>query len=72
MMQEIGYTALIEQKKMHHEIEAKIYEFKKKIQSDKPALSVSVTNELKNWFNNHILVEDKKYVELYKRIKTPK
>jgi hemerythrin len=67
MMQDIGYAALMDQKKMHSDVEDKIENFKEKILMDKPVLSMTVINELKSWFDNHILIEDKKYVELYKR-----
>ncbi len=69
MMQDIGYAALEDQKKMHSAIEDKIEGFKKNILMGRPVVSMAVTNELKSWFTDHILKEDKKYVELYKRIK---
>jgi hemerythrin len=72
MMQDIGYSALIEQKKMHSDIENKIENFKEKILLNDPVLSMEVINEIKSWFIYHIQVEDKKYVELYKRVKSKK
>jgi hemerythrin len=65
-MQNIGYPALTEQKKLHAEIGKKSENFRYKVMDDKPIVSMSITNEIKSWFKNHILVEDKKYVELYK------
>lgn len=69
LMQDIGYEALIDQKKMHSDIEDKIENFKDKIIMDKLVLSKAITNELKSLFDSHILIEDKKYVDLYKRVK---
>jgi hemerythrin len=28
-------------------------------------MSISVTNDLKDWLKNHIMVEDKKYADAY-------
>ncbi|MCK9171444.1 MAG: bacteriohemerythrin [Treponema sp.] len=72
MMQDIGYSALIEQKKMHSDIENRIEKFKQTILLNKPVLSMEVINEIKSWFTYHIQIEDKKYVELYKRVKSKK
>ncbi|MFA6855800.1 MAG: bacteriohemerythrin [Treponema sp.] len=68
MMQDIGYTALIEQKKMHLDVENRIENFKEKILLNKPVLSMEVINEIKSWFIDHVQIEDRKYVELYKRV----
>jgi hemerythrin len=72
MMQDIGYAALIEQKKLHLEIENKIEKFKEFFLLNKPVLSMEVINEIKSWFIYHIQIEDKKYIELYKRVKSKK
>jgi hemerythrin-like metal-binding protein len=72
MMQDIGYAALIDQKKMHRDIENRIENFKEKILLDKPVLSMEVVNEIKSWFIYHIQIEDRKYVELYKRVRPKK
>lgn len=65
MMESIGYSELDEQKKMHELITVKMKEYKRKIESKELLLSITVTNELKDWLKNHILVEDKKYVKPY-------
>jgi hemerythrin len=67
MMSGMGYEALADQMRLHAEIGEKIRQFRKKISEDKPIVSMAVTNEFKDWFKNHILGEDKKYVELYKK-----
>ena len=72
MMQDIGYTALIEQKKMHLDVENRIENFKEKILLNKPVLSMEVINEIKSWFIDHVQIEDRKYVELYKRVMSKK
>ena len=65
LMEELGYPALSEQKMMHNEIKEKIKSFKTKLEKGEHLLSISLTNELKSWFKNHILIEDKKYADRY-------
>jgi hemerythrin-like metal-binding protein len=65
LMNRIGYPAVDEQKAMHREIAEKILQFKKTIDADKPLVSMTVTHEFKDWFKHHILLEDKKYAQLY-------
>jgi hemerythrin-like metal-binding protein len=72
LMQDIGYSALIDQKKMHSDIENRIENFKEKFLINKPVVSKDVINEVKSWFIYHIQIEDKKYVALYKHVKTNK
>lgn len=64
-MESIGYGELQSQKEMHKALTEKMTGFKTKIVNGEQLLSVSVTNELKDWLNNHIKVEDKKYAEFY-------
>ena len=56
MMESIGYSELDEQKKMHELITVKMKEYKRKIESKELLLSMTVTNEMKEWLKNHILV----------------
>jgi len=70
LMQNIGYPSLNDQKKLHTELYRTIESLRDKIARDEPVVPKTVTKELKNWFNYHLLIEDKKYVELYNRIKT--
>lgn len=69
LMKSIGYPHINEQKAMHRNIVDKILEFKKKINNGKLVVSSVVTIELKQWLRDHILIEDKKYAELYKTMK---
>jgi hemerythrin len=70
LMQNIGYPALNDQKRHHTELYKKIEDLRDKIALNEPVVPKIITKELKKWFNYHILIEDKKYVELYKRVKT--
>ncbi len=69
LMSTIGYPALQDQKMLHKEIAKKIENFREKIAADKEVVSMVITNEFKSWFKTHILIEDKKYVDMYKKIK---
>lgn len=48
-------------KKEHEELTKKVEEINEKIASGKMVISSSVLTFLKDWLNNHILVEDKGY-----------
>ncbi len=64
-MERIGYPKLDEQKALHRDIAAKISTFREKVERGQPLMSLSVTNEFKAWFREHILIEDKKISEYY-------
>ena len=64
-MESIGFSELENQKSMHKALTEKMIGFKNRIVNSESLMSVSVTNELKDWLNNHIKVEDKKYAEFY-------
>ncbi len=68
-MASINYTNIDEQKRMHKNIITTLEDFRKTIISDKTITSMSLTNEMKKWFKEHILVEDKKYAEFLKQKK---
>jgi hemerythrin-like metal-binding domain len=70
MMQIIGYSALREQQKEHAEIGAVVEHLRKDIRSGNIIISQHIINKLRILFAQHILFEDKKYVEQYKRAKT--
>ncbi|MCK9171376.1 MAG: bacteriohemerythrin [Treponema sp.] len=72
MMHIIGYPALDNQQKQHAEIGARIEHFRKDIREDNIIITRSVVNKLRKIFVQHILIEDKKYVELYNRVKANK
>lgn len=64
-MTRIGYPAIDEQKSMHKEIANRIMQYKATIEEEKPLVSMTVTHEFKEWFKQHILVEDKKFAQMY-------
>jgi hemerythrin-like metal-binding protein len=72
MMQIIGYPALYDQQKQHAEIGAEIEHFRKDIREDNIIVTGSIIKKFRSVFVQHILIEDKKYVELYNRVKTSK
>lgn len=60
-MQRAGYPAFPEHKREHENFTNKVLAFKTDFDSGKTAMTVSITSFLKNWLNDHILVNDKKY-----------
>jgi len=68
LMASIGYHELNQQKQMHKEITDKIIRFKQRLDAGNLVISTAVTSELKSWFKEHIMIEDKKYAEKYFQI----
>ena len=68
-MASISYAKIDEQKRMHKDIITTLEDFRKTINSDKTITSMSLTNEMKKWLKEHILVEDKKYADYLKQKK---
>ena len=68
-MEKMKFPHLSEQKKMHQEIITMLTSFKNDIENKKTIISMAVTNEMKKWFKEHILIEDMKYAEYYKKMK---
>lgn len=64
-MGKIGYPRISEQRQMHIDIVNLLKKFKRDILDDKVIVSTGVTRELKRWFNEHILVEDKAYADFF-------
>ena len=66
-MEKIKFPHLNDQKKMHRDIIAILTQYKADIANNKNILSLTITTELKKWFKEHILVEDMKYAEYFKK-----
>lgn len=67
LMMSIGYPHINDQKEMHNKITEKMKYFKNRIDEGILVVSTSITNEMKLWLKDHIMVEDKKYAVLYKK-----
>jgi len=67
LMQNIGYPALSEQKKLHAEMSKKFEDFRVRIVRDEPVVPEQLAAEMKKWFKKYILAEDKKFAEIYKQ-----
>lgn len=68
-MSKMKYPKINEQKIMHEEIISSLMKFKDSLKSNKTITSMEITNELKKWFKDHIMVEDMKYAEFFKKTK---
>lgn len=62
-----NYKEKEEHKKVHQSFIAEMEKFKTGFDSGKITLSLEVFNFLKNWLDQHILGEDKKYVDCFKQ-----
>jgi len=67
-MANIGYPGLTAQKAMHNKIKRRIEAFQREIQKGRFVVSTTVTTEMKNWFRDHILLEDKGYGDYYREV----
>ncbi len=61
LMASQNYPGCPHQQKEHQAFIQKAQEFKQSALQGQIALSVPVSNYLKDWLTNHILIEDKKY-----------
>lgn len=68
-MAKMNFGNIKEQQKMHKEIISTLEKFKSDLNSKKLITSTALTNELKNWFKMHILVEDMKYADHFRKMK---
>lgn len=63
LMEKGSYPELAEHKKIHAAFVSKVAEFKEGLENGKLALSLDLMNFLKDWLLNHIMKEDRKYME---------
>lgn len=61
LMQQYGYPNFPGHKKLHDELTSRVVELNEKIKSGQVVTAVSVGNFLKDWLQNHIMIEDMKY-----------
>lgn len=61
LLEKYNYPNLAAHKKEHEELTKKVEEINEKIASGKMVISSNVLTFLKDWLNNHILVDDKGY-----------
>ena len=61
LMQQYGYPNFPGHKKLHDELTSQAVELNEKIKSGQAVTAVSVGNFLKDWLQNHIMIEDMKY-----------
>ncbi len=64
-MESIHYPEIDSQKQMHAQIIRMIEGYRQKAVEGKVIISMTLTAELKKWFKEHILIEDKKYSEFF-------
>ena len=65
-MTSIHYPKLKDQQAKHAEIREKLESYRQKMNDGKLVISTTVTTEMKKWFNEHILTDDKAYGEFGK------
>jgi hemerythrin len=59
-----SYPDKAHHEKIHNELRKKVMEFQGKFKSGQMNMSIDLLNFLKEWVNNHIVEEDKKYEAL--------
>ncbi|HEY4786596.1 MAG TPA: bacteriohemerythrin [Bacteroidales bacterium] len=63
LMQQYNYPKLMEHKKEHAKFIKTIEQYKERLSLGKLIISIEITNYLKDWITDHIMVEDHKYSE---------
>jgi methyl-accepting chemotaxis protein len=66
IFQKIGYKETTEHNLQHKMFVDKIKQFAEEVELGDMAISIDITEFLKNWLINHILKTDKRYVETFK------
>lgn len=61
----IGYPGANAHKGMHAELVGKVFSYKQRIDKGELGVSIDIMKFLRNWLNDHILIEDKKYGRFY-------
>jgi hemerythrin len=61
----MGYPGVSVHKAMHAELVGKVFNYKQRIDKGELGVSIDVMKFLRNWLNDHILIEDKKYGRFY-------
>lgn len=67
MFAKYGYENQAEHIKIHTNLKNTAVDLKQKILNGEAVIGFNVISFLENWIKNHILVEDRKYVELFKK-----
>ena len=67
LMRDHGYDEYLVHKQVHDSLTKKVLELNAQFQSGQTALTIQVSNFLKDWLTNHILGTDKKYSALLNR-----
>lgn len=65
--EKFGYAHTAAHKALHAEFERRVQNFKTDIQNGKLGTSIEVLNFLVSWLKNHIMIEDRKYTELFNK-----
>jgi hemerythrin len=65
LMQQFGYSNIIEHKGEHDRLTAKVVEMQKQYHDGKLVITMEVMGFLKQWLNVHILDNDKKYTSFF-------
>jgi methyl-accepting chemotaxis protein/hemerythrin len=67
MFAKYGYENQAQHIKIHTDLKNTALDLKQKILNGEAVIGFNVISFLENWVKNHILVEDRKYVELFKK-----
>lgn len=62
-LQQLNYPYLVEHRRLHTDFEDQLFAYARKMRNRELLLSTEVISTLKEWLQNHILREDRKYAD---------
>lgn len=71
LMRRCGYAELDAHLVQHHKLTEQVTDFARKLSAGEAEIDYSLLKFLRNWLNNHILREDKKYSHVMARLNRP-
>jgi hemerythrin len=60
-MSQINFPDVVAHKRLHTEFDDQLYQYQRKVLKGELILTSEIISLVKNWFEDHILIEDQKY-----------
>lgn len=67
MFKKYGYSEAAKHRQIHEDLKSTVADVKNKIESGQAVIGFNIIAFLENWVKTHIMGEDRKYIELFKK-----